>query len=650
LIEQRVVTMGMGGTMSPCRAGGAALACGLAFAFTLGLPAAACASPAPQRGAAALADLSLEQLAAIVITSVSRREERLAAAPASIFVISGDDLRRSRVTSLPEALRLAPNLDVARADVNQYAISARGFNNVLANKLLVLIDGRTVYTPLFSGVFWEAQDVLLEDVERIEVISGPGATLWGANAVNGVINIITRAAKDTQGTLATGTLGEHQSGAAVRHGGALGADARYRVYAKYEDRDASRLANTGASTRDASIRGQAGWRADWERPGQRITVQGDAYFGNFEQPALARRISGGNLLGRFSRDLDEGRSLRVQAYVDFTRRDHPRVFRESLDIADVEVQYGSSPWAGHKLLVGGGYRHARDRVTNSPAQAFVPAERSMRWAHVFAQDDIALGERLDLTIGGKIESNVYTGGEFLPNVRLAWRLAPDRLLWGAVSRAVRAPARIDRDFFLPGVPPFALQADARFKSEISNVVEVGYRSQPLAALTYSVTAFHHDHHRLRSYEPEPGRPHWGNRAEGRTYGVEGWAAWRVLPQWRLTAGGVLLRQRLELEPGSLDPGSGIAALGNDPEGWWTLRSTFDVTPRHEFDVFLRHVAARPGPAVPAYTALDAQLGWKVTPGFEVALVVQNAFDPGHAEWGNRAEFERSVFVKVLLRL
>ncbi|HZQ61661.1 MAG TPA: TonB-dependent receptor plug domain-containing protein, partial [Casimicrobiaceae bacterium] len=245
----------------------------LCLALLLSVPRAAHAAAA-LASSSQLADLSLEQLANIVVTSVSRREERLAQAPASIFVITAEDIRRSRATSIPEALRLAPNLDIARADINQYAISARGFNNVLANKMLVLIDGRTVYTPLFSGVFWEAQDVMLEDVDRIEVISGPGATLWGANAVNGVINIITRPARETQGLLATGLAGDRQSGAAVRYGGPAIAGGNFRVYAKYDDRDASRFAN-GASVYDASIHGQAGFRADWESPGRVMTLQGD---------------------------------------------------------------------------------------------------------------------------------------------------------------------------------------------------------------------------------------------------------------------------------------------------------------------------------------------------------------------------------------
>ncbi|MDQ6620188.1 MAG: TonB-dependent receptor [Pseudomonadota bacterium] len=598
-----------------------------------------------------LADLSLEQLADVIVTSVSRRRERLADAPASVYVITSEDIRRSRSTSIPEALRLAPNLDVARANVNQYAISARGFNNVLANKMLVLIDGRTVYTPLFSGVFWEAQGVMLEDIDRIEVISGPGATLWGANAVNGVINIITRPAKDTQGVLAFGQAGNLLAGTGARYGGDLGREGHYRIYAMYHDREASRFAS-GESVHDASIRGQAGFRADWERPGRSMTVQGDTYFGDIEQPTSTRTTQGANLLGRFARNFGDGRSFLVQAYYDYTERDHPQSFHENLSTADVEVQYGLQPRPDHKLLVGGGYRYAWDRVRNSAAQAFLPADRSMQWTHAFVQDDIALNERLTLTAGAKVETNVYTGAEFLPNLRLAWHAAPEQLVWGALTRAVRAPSRIDRDYNYPGTPPFLLESSPNFRSEVSNVAELGYRAQLTPDLSYSATGFYHYHQRLRSYEPVPEHPAWGNRARGETYGLETWATWRATPWWRINAGGVLLRQRLRLEAGSLDPGSGLATLGNDPSGWWSVRSRFDLTPRHELDVAVRHTASRPNPAVPAYTAVDARLGWNVLPHLQLSLIVQNALDPGHPEWGmetNRAEIQRSYFVKVLWR-
>jgi iron complex outermembrane recepter protein len=594
-----------------------------------------------------LADLSLEQLGNIIVTSVSRREEPLADAPASIFVITADDIRRSGAASLPEALRLAPNLEVARADANQYAISARGFNNTLANKMLVLIDGRTVYTPLFSGVFWEAQEVMLEDVDRIEVISGPGTTLWGANAVNGVINVITRSAKDTQGALIAAGGGNRERGADVRYGGSLSAAGHYRLYGMYVDRSNTERAG-GTPIRDASNKGQVGFRADWES----ATFQGDAYSGRIDQQPAGREISGVNLLGRWQRSLGNESGIRLQAYYDHTERFQPATFKEQLDTFDLEFQHALRPSPRQTLVWGAGYRYALDRVENSAPLAFLPPDRDLRWANVFVQDQIALRNDLDLVAGVKVETNSYTGAELLPNLRLGWRPGRNRFVWGAVSRAVRAPSRIDRDFFIPANPPFMLAGGPEFESEVADVFELGYRAQPSTALSYSVTAFHGRYERLRSLEPEPGGAQLENKIRGTNTGVEGWATWRPASIWRLSGGLVVMHEELELQADSRDIG-GLAALGNDPSHWWSLRSGLDITPRLELDVMLRRVGALPNPSVPAYTAVDLRLGWRPTGQVEVSLTLQNLFDPGHAEWGapaNRAEYDRSVFLKLVLAL
>src|SRR5713226_1840169 len=283
--------------------------------------AAATALAAEPLRVADLADLSIEELGNIQVTSVSKHPERLADAPASIFVITGEDIRRSGATRLPEALRLAPNLEVARASASSYAISARGFNNTIDNKLLVLIDGRTVYTPLFSGVFWDAQDVLLEDVERIEVISGPGATVWGSNAVAGVINVITRSASETQGGMIAAGGGNRESGAVVRYGAPIGESGAFRVYGKYSDRDATVLAN-GTPVRDRWNIGQVGFRSDGHAAGGSWVLQGDAYRALSEQAAPGdRKATGQNILARVTRQLENGSSLQVQAYYDHTERD-----------------------------------------------------------------------------------------------------------------------------------------------------------------------------------------------------------------------------------------------------------------------------------------------------------------------------------------
>lgn len=599
-----------------------------------------------------LVDLSLEQLAAIEVTSVSRRAQPLSEAAASIFVITADDIRRSGATSLPEALRLAPNLQVARNSASGYAISARGFNNAIGNKLLVLIDGRTVYTPLFSGVFWDAQDVMLEDVERIEVISGPGATLWGANAVNGVINVITRPAADTQGSLLALGGGNLERGGAARHGGKIGDQGHFRLYGRVFERDNTRRAD-GTPVRDAWDRAQTGFRADWGDARERFTLQGDAYHGDLEQSQPRNiRINGFNLLGRWNRQLRDGSGLRLQAYFDHTERDQPGTFREELDVVDIELQHALPATGAHRLMWGGGYRHARDRVDNSAALAFLPADRDLDWANLFLQDEIELRRDLTLTAGLKMEHNTYTGVEWLPGVRVAWRAAENRLLWGAISRAVRAPSRIDREFFIPGSAPFLLNGGPGFRSEISNVVEIGYRAQPSPAVSYSLTAFHHRHDRLRSIEPAPGGGLvLDNRIDGTTSGAEAWGSYRVNASWRLMGGVMLLDQRLRRKPESGDV-TGVSALGNDPHHQWLLRSTFDLTPRHEFDLLIRRVGALPEPRVPAYTAVDVRLGWRARRDLELSATLQNLLDESHPEFGaaaTRSEYRRGMFLKLLWR-
>jgi iron complex outermembrane receptor protein len=595
-----------------------------------------------------LADLSLEELSSIDVTSVSKRSERLSDAAASIFVITGEDIRRAGVTSLPEALRLAPNLQVSRVNASSYAISARGFNSTAGNKLLVLIDGRSVYTPLFSGVFWDIQDVLLEDVERIEVISGPGATLWGANAVNGVINVITRSARDTQGGFVAPGAGNLEAGAAVRYGAKLDSGGHFRVYGKYFDRQNTERAN-GSEVQDDWEKGQVGFRADWDGGSDSFTLQGDVYSGELEP---ASEIAGLNLLARWGRTFADGSSIRLQGYYDRTERDIPGSFGEDLDILDVEMQHAIRPLAAHGVVWGAGYRYANDSVQNR-GLAFIPAERSLRWANVFVQDGIALRDNLQLTLGAKVEHNVYTGYEFLPSARIAWKPAPERLIWSAVSRAVRAPSRIDRELFSPLTnPPGQLEGGPDFRSEVSNTFELGYRAQPTSVISYSVTAFHSIHDHIRSVEPIGGVVSvLGNKIEGKTSGIEAWGSYQAARAWRLSGGVVLLRQRLELKPDSSSV-RGVTAEGNDAKHRWMLRSVYELTERHELDVIVRHVGELPDPVVPAYTAVDARFGWKADRNLELSLTLQNIFDPSHPEFGapaTRSEMERSAYAKLLWR-
>jgi iron complex outermembrane receptor protein len=611
--------------------------------------------------AADLADLSLEQLANIEVTSVTGKPERLSEAAASIYVITNEDIRRSGAKTLSEALRLAPNLQVAQTRASSYAISARGFNNGsgLANKLLVMIDGRTVYSPLMSGVFWDQQDVMLEDVERIEVISGPGATLWGANAVNGVINVISRAAKDTQGGLVSMSGGSSNVGASFRYGGRMGADGHYRAYAK-----SSQLQNTetaaGAQVPDGWGSGQGGFRADWGDPGRRFTVQGDGYSARSDSRPVGGRVevSGMNLLTRWNERLRSGSDFQLQAYYDRSDRTDQTGFQGDVDTFDIEFRQGV-PLQSHKILWGGGYRRASDDVPDTLPPlviSFVPPSRKLSWESIFVQDEIRLSRSVGFTAGIKLERNDYTGWENLPSLRLAWKAAENHLLWSAVSRAVRAPARLDRDFFLtldltpvPVTVPIIVGGPT-FESEVANVYEIGYRAQPARSVSLSLTAFRHDWDKLRSGQPAPSAM-IQNMIEGTTEGLEGWATWQAARTWRLFGGFTTLNKDLKLKPGSTDP-VGPAALGNDPEGQWMLRSLLNITDRHEFDVMVRHVGSLPEPAVPAYTAVDARLGWRASREIDVSLVLQNlgAEHPEFDAAPGRSEFRRSAFLRLQWRM
>jgi iron complex outermembrane receptor protein len=598
-----------------------------------------------------LTDLSLDELANIEVTSVSRTSEPIARAPAAIYVITADDIRRAGVRTLAEALRLAPNLLVARADAGQYAISARGFNGIAANKLLVLLDGRTLYTPLFSGVFWDQQDVLVEDIERIEVISGAGATLWGSNAVNGVINITTRPARETQGVLVSAGGGNRDQLVAVRYGAALGGQGHLRIYGKGTHIEPTRRAD-GVRVPDDRGWLQAGFRADLGNEASAVTLQGDAYRvetadrGTIAGFVLGRgEFTGQNLLGRWTRRPAGGASeLQVQAYVDHARRVERILFQPESLLLDVELQHATGR-GRHRFVWGGGYRHGKDDVEDGILVGFRPTSRGLSWANAYAQDTVQLTPRVALTAGLKLERNSYTGWEVQPNGRAAWMLPRDQMLWGAVSRAVRAPARLDRDVIQPiGGQVFG---GPNFVSEVANTFQVGYRAQPLPAVTWSLALYRQNWDRLRSGTSLP--VILENRIEGPTDGVEAWGAWQVVRAWRLTAGGSALRKRLRLEPGSTDPiGVNNTSLGNDPTHQWMVRSSFTPRPGHEIDALVRHVGQLQVQALPAYTAVDARYGWRVHPSLELSLVGQNLFDESHPEFGaapGRNEIERAVFVK-----
>ncbi|NHN36269.1 TonB-dependent receptor [Pseudomaricurvus alcaniphilus] len=594
-----------------------------------------------------LLDLSLEELASLEISSVSKKPEKLSSVAASVFVITADDIRRSGAVSLPEALRLAPNLQVARIDASRYAISARGFNSTAANKLQVLIDGRIAYTPLFSGVFWDAQDVVLADVERIEVVSGPAAVIWGSNAVNGVINVITRGAAASRGDLLVLGAGNLEQQLVVRHGGALAAGGDYRVYAKLFNGEESQFAD-GAAAGDDWHRAQLGFRVDMEVAGQ-LTLQGDVYDGREQQlDADNIEIQGVNLLSRWQSELENNSRLQLQAYYDHTERDQPGVFAETLDILDLELQQQIELGAAHDIVWGVNYRAAWDDVSSSPVLAFLPARRKLEWSSLFVRDEISLQENLRLSLGVRLEYNTYTHLEVMPNVRLAWEVTADNLLWASAAQALRSPSRLDRDAFAPREDP-RLLGGPEFESERLNSVEAGYRGLLLPNLTCSVTAFYHQYDDIRSLEPVgSGQLVFANGLEADSYGLEFWGEYQPRAHWRLSAGGTLLREDVRMKAGSADLNGGRGEV-NDPSHQWFLRSSMDLGDNFQLDLSLRHVAQLATFAVPAYNSFDANFAWYPTDGTRVSLSMRNLFDSQRPEFGNavmRSEIERSVYVQL----
>ena len=589
-----------------------------------------------------LGDLSLEDLGRIPVTSVTGRPQSVQQAAASIFVITAEDIRRSAATSLPEALRLAPNLQVARTGANQYAISARGFNNAIGNKLLVMVDGRTVYSPLFSGVFWDAQQVMLADVERIEVISGAGATLWGANAVNGVINVITRSAVDTQGLLVSGYGGKTGNEASARFGKAFEGGA-WRVYVTQLDRSATEL-SSGKAVNDHQDRQQIGFRSDWRHTADAMTVQGDLYrAGGDGLGTTSAKLSGGNLLARWRHDIADGSNWQLQAWFDQASRDEAVEFRDHARTFDVQFNHVPALGRDHQLIWGLGYRRATDATQATPLVAFIPATRVLQWTHVFVQEEYRATDRLRLTAGAKVETNVYTGAEFLPTLRATFDAGALGSLWGSASRAVRAPARLDRDFYLPAKAPYLIAGGPDFQSEIANVFELGLRGQQASGFGYSVTVFHDQYRGLRAGKAAPTTI--GNLAWGDVSGIEAWGNADLARDWRVSLGWTGLRESLHAAPQA--GASSVDNLGNDPRQQWSLRSLWRVTGTVDFDITLRHVAALPAPKVPAYTAADLRLAWQWRPDLSLSILGQNLgrrhveFDPS-----NSSQFGRTVFARL----
>jgi iron complex outermembrane receptor protein len=627
----------------------------------------------PSTSTADLKKLSVEELMSLEVTSVSKRPEKLSETASAIQLITTGEIQESGARSLPEALRLADNLQVAQKNAHDWAISARGFNTDLSNKLLVMMDGRSVYTPLYSGVFWDVQDYPLADLDRIEVISGPGGTLWGANAVNGVINVISKSAKDTQGAYVEGGGGsEWRDFGTARYGGTLAPDVYFRVYAKYFNDDAETLAN-GTPAGDAWRQARAGFRIDAQGTARdNLTLQGDFYNGSENYTVSPdSQVSGGNLLGRWSHVESEDSDMSLQAYFDRTHRTLPTpalvlapagIVVDDLTTYDVDFQHHFVLGDWNRFVWGLGYRRTHDDVSNALALSFLPAVLNQNLFSSFLQDEIMLRPGLFFTAGTKLEHNDYTGYEVEPSVRLQWNLSASQTLWSAISRAVRTPSRVDRDFAEPAASTgfVVLEGSPDFKSETLLSYELGYRAQPGSRLATSISTFYNDYDNVRSTSPSadptiPGLPFplvFANNLEGHTYGMEASATYQLLEGWRLHAGYNLLEERLRVKPGQIDYSDAHNETA-DPQQQVSLRSAVDITRVADLSTELRWVDTlhiNNGPTVgivPSYLELNARLGWHLTARLELSVVGENLLHSQHLEYGfpepTRVEIQRSVF-------
>jgi iron complex outermembrane receptor protein len=641
-------------------------------------------------------ELSIEELMNMEITSVAKKEQKLSEAAAAVFVITGEDIRRGGFRSIPEALRLAPGLEVAQVDANKWAITARGFNGLFANKLLVLIDGRTVYTPLFGGVFWDVQDTLLEDVDRIEVIRGPGGTLWGQNAVNGVINIITKKAQATQGAYATAGGGNLEHGfTSFRYGGKVGEKAAFRVYGKYFNRNHYNNPD-GAAANDAWSQGRGGFRTDWEVSGKdSVTIQGDGYSGDDEQTAMAAtlvppftstlpstmQVGGGNILGRWKHSFSDSSNFVLQLYYDRTQRQQV-LFGENRDTYDVDFQHRFQLGGRHDILWGVGYRWTHDRFTDGPSISMNPTLFDFRVVNGFVQDEITLiPARLKLTAGTKISHNNFTEMEYQPNGRLLWTPHAQHALWASVSRAVRFPTRVEEAGsvniagmplpFPPGTALSTIFPNTNFKSEEVLAYEAGYRSQLLPSLSVDVAGFYNVYRRLQSInslgapflETTPPPPHlvipfqFANGINGNSYGIEVVTNWQATPAWKLTANYTWLQMRLEPDGSAGTGGGNQFQPGFNPKHQFRIRSQYNLPHNLELDTGVYYTSHLPDLNVPSYTRVDLRLGWKPTKHLELSVAGQNLFDKEHAETAppiggsivSTSEVPRSVFGQITWR-
>ncbi len=641
-----------------------------------------------------LKHLSLEQLGNVEVTSISKEPEQVWKTAAAIFVLTQEDIRRSGATSVPEVLRLAPGVEVARIDSGHWSVAIRGFAGQFSKSLLVLIDGRSVYTQLYSGVYWDVQNLMLEDVERIEVIRGPGGTIWGANAVNGVINIITKSANDTKGALVTlGGGSEEQGTGAARYGGSIGKDFNYRIYGMGFIRGPE--FHSDGDEFDGWRMGQMGFRTDWKKGQQdTFTLQGDLYRGETGErvsiatftPPAERMLNdrayatGGNVVARWRHDRGEGSDIQVQAYFDRTNLQDIEL-GETRDTFDLDFVMHQSIATNHQLTWGLGARVSPSNFIQSSAGVnFLPHQQTDTIYSGFVQYELPIvRHRLTLTAGTKLDHNNFSGFEYQPSARLLWTPTDHQSLWAAVTRAVREPSRLDQDVSFAiyacsvGTTPvyFEITGDPKFVSEHLLSYEVGYRRAFTPRVYLDIATFYNDYAHLASYGTQsfalgsiPGTPPtpylaillpYANGIEGNTVGVEIAPDWQVTPWWQLRATYSYLNMNLRDAPGFAgDLGNILKSYqGSSPSHVVNFQSRMDMPKHFELDMNYRFVSSLPNQSVAAYQTGDVRLGWHPVERLELSLVGQNLLQPSHAEFGGDpgplVGIKRNVYAKITWR-
>ncbi len=632
--------------------------------------------------------MSLESLMNMEVTSASKKEQKSSQVAASIYVISQEDIRDSGALNIPDLLRMVPGLDVAQINANTWAISARGFNFQFANKLLVLIDGRAVYTPLFGGVNWDTQDVPLEDIERMEVIDGPGGTVWGANAVNGVINIITKKASETKGGLVTGGGGTQvQQFGTLQYGGKIRDDTSYRIFAKYFSDDHSPDLN-GQAAEDGWHLLHAGFRADTSLSKKdTVTTEGDVYTGeegsvivhsmlapveNINVERLTP-LSGGEVFIRWDHLFSSRSDTTLQFYFDNYERNGSES-SEGRHTFDLDFKHHIAVGTRHDLIWGGDFRYSADQTVGTIDQAFIPANEAGELYSAFLQDQITLKpDRVVLYLGSKLENSYFSGLDYEPSAHLAWTPSERKTIWAAVSRASRTPDQRDVGLnavltALPGPEEVALLGNPNLKSEHVIAYELGYRAQPTDRFSAGVTVFFNNYHDLESEELLP--PYFnassvppvevipeslGNKLYGTTEGVEAYAKWKVTSRWTLSPGYSFLEMHLHTQASSSDTTSVADAQGSNPGHQAQLRSHVELPHKFAWDMNTYFVGPLPAQFVPSHTRLDSQLTWHFAERAEMSVTGQNLLKDHHVEFNdqfqsvNSSQIKRSVYAKLTWR-